>query len=87
MSKLIYVPLEHIEGRYTVHMDRDITNYLEDNGIEYLKILPTEKSADLPEGMFLNAAFTTRFKSMQMATIAALYEQNQIDDGDVFFFQ
>jgi len=86
MSKLIYVPLEHIEGRYTVHMDRDITNYLEDNGIEYLKILPIEKSADLPEGMFLNAAFTTRFKSMQIATIAALYEQNQIDDGDVFFF-
>ena len=25
---LIYVPLEHIEGRYTVHMDRDIEAYL-----------------------------------------------------------
>ena len=86
MNKVIYVPLEHIEGRYTVHMDRDITNYLEENSIEYLKVIPTEKSPDLPEGMFLNAAFTTRFKSMQMATIAALYEGNQIEDGDVFFF-
>ena len=40
MSRLIYVPLEHIEGRYTVHMDRDITNYLDEKGIDYLKIMP-----------------------------------------------
>ena len=86
MSRLIYVPLEHIEGRYTVHMDRDITNYLDEKGIDYLKIMPEAKSSDLPEGMFLNAAFTTRFKSMQMATIAALYEQDEINTGDVFFF-
>ena len=39
MSKLIYVPLEHIEGRYTVHLDRDITNYLEHNSIESLNFL------------------------------------------------
>ena len=29
MSKIIYLPLEHIESRYTVHMDRDITEYLD----------------------------------------------------------
>ena len=28
MSKIIYIPLEHIDGRYTVHMDRDIEKYL-----------------------------------------------------------
>ena len=29
MSKIIYLPLEHIESRYTAHMDRDITKYLD----------------------------------------------------------
>ena len=40
MSKLIYLPLEHIPSRYTVHMDRDITEYLEDSGKEFIKIYP-----------------------------------------------
>lgn len=86
MSKVIYVPLEHIEGRYTVHMDRDITNFLEESGIDYYKVIPLQESPPLPEGMFLNAAFTTKFKSMQMALIADMYEHNMIEDGDVFFF-
>lgn len=86
MSKLIYVPLEHIEGRYTKHLDRDITNYLEENNIDYLKIMPIDDSPPLPEGMFLNAPFTTKFKSLQMALIAELYETDQIQTGDRFFF-
>lgn len=86
MSKVIYVPLEHIEGRYTVHMDRDITNYLDESGVDYYKVIPFEDSPPLPKGMFLNAAFTTKFKSMQIALIADMYEHNMIEDGDVFFF-
>ena len=86
MSKLIHVPLEHIEGRYTVHMDRDITNYLEENNIEYIKVVPINDKPSLPEGCFLNAAFTTKFKSLQMALIAELFESGVIQDGDRFFF-
>ena len=37
MSKLIYLPLEHIPSRYTVHMDRDITEYLKNSGKEFIK--------------------------------------------------
>jgi hypothetical protein len=44
MAKLIYVPLEHIPGRYTVHMDRDIQQYLDSNNIEYVRIMPTEET-------------------------------------------
>ena len=40
MSKIIYLPLEHIESRYTVHMDRDITDYLERLGKEYIRVYP-----------------------------------------------
>lgn len=84
--KYIYVPLEHIDGRYTIHMDRDIEQHLADNDIPYVKIYPEAGESTLPEGCFLNAAYTSKFKSLQMAQIAEMYENDQIDDDDVFFF-
>jgi len=87
MGKIIYVPLEHIEGRYTVHMDRDIIEHLEHQGREYVRIYPTAAgTSTLPEGCFLNAAYTSKFKSMQMAMIAGMYERGEVHDDDVFFF-
>jgi hypothetical protein len=86
MGKLVYVPLEHIDGRYTVHMDLDIEKYLLEHEIEYVKIMPDVEPGPLPEGMFLNASFTTKFKSLQLAEIAAMYERGEIDDDTTFFF-
>ena len=86
MSRIIYVPLEHIDGRYTVHMDRDITNYFVANNIDFIKIMPDLQAAPLPEGCFLNAAFTSKFKANQLMMIADLYEQDLIRDDDRFFF-
>ena len=83
---LIYVPLEHIEGRYTVHMDRDIEAYLNAQDIEYVKVMPTTETPPLPEGQFLNAAFTSKFKAMQIAEISAMFESGKINDGDTIFF-
>ena len=34
MGKIIYLPLEHIESRYTTHMDRDISEYLEKSDLQ-----------------------------------------------------
>ena len=86
MSKLIYVPLEHIEGRYTIHMDIAIEEYLVRENIEYIKIMPTYDTPPLPEGQFLNSAFTSKFKALQMAEISDLIERGVITDGDTFFF-
>jgi len=86
MSKLIYVPLEHIEGRYTIHMDIAIEEYLNRENIEYLKIMPTYDTPPLPEGQFLNSAFTSKFKALQMAEISDLIERGVIEDGDTLFF-
>ena len=86
MSRVIYVPLEHIDGRYTVHMDRDIEAYFAENNIEYVKIMPDVEPGPLPEGMFLNAAFTSKFKSLQLAEIASMYERGEVRDTDTFFF-
>ena len=86
MSKLIYVPLEHIEGRYTIHMDAAIEEYLNRENIEYIKIMPTYDTPPLPEGQFLNSAFTSKFKALQMAEISDMVERGVITDGDTFFF-
>lgn len=86
-GKIIYVPLEHVDGRYTVHMDRDIELFLNSNNIEYIKVMPDEHvSPPPPTGQFLNSAFTSKFKSTQMAMIAELYQQGKITDDDRFFF-
>ena len=86
MSKLIYVPLEHIEGRYTIHMDAAIEEYLTRENIEYIKIMPTYDTPPLPAGQFLNSAFTSKFKALQMAEISDLIERGVIEDGDTLFF-
>ena len=87
MSKIIYVPLEHIDGRYTVHMDRDIEAYLQSSGKEYVKVMPISgESPRPPKGQFLNAPFTSKFKALQLAKIAGMYERGEINDGDKFFF-
>lgn len=83
---LIYVPLEHIEGRYTIHMDIAIEEYLMREGIEYVKVMPTYETPPLPKGQFLNSAFTSKFKALQIAEISDMIERGVITDGDTLFF-
>jgi len=86
MSKIIYLPLEHIESRYTAHMDRDITKYLENNEIEFYKIYPDIPSPKtMKAGSFLDAEFTIRFKAIQIAELARLYREDAIESGDIIW--
>ena len=67
MSKIIYLPLEHIESRYTVHMDRDILKYLDESGKEYIRVYPDIPSPQtMKAGSFLDAEFTIRFKGREL---------------------
>ena len=86
MSKIIYLPLEHIEQRYTQALDRDITEYLESNNIEHIKIYPDiPNPATIKKGSFLDAEFTIRFKAEQIAEVARLYRTDEIDSGDIIW--
>lgn len=86
-GKIIYVPLEHIDGRYTTHMDRDILAYLNDQDIPHVYIMPDKNQGPPPpQGHFLNSGFTTWFKCQQMAMIADLYQQGEVTSDDTFFF-
>ena len=37
---LVYAPLEHLDQRYTTHLDRDIREYLDRNNINYIYLEP-----------------------------------------------
>lgn len=67
MSMIIYFPLEHVEQRYTTHLDRDILKYLDDNKIPYKYLQPNTLSNEIKNGSFLDADNTVyrQFNQMQ----------------------
>ena len=84
---LIYVPLEHLDNRYTKHLDRDISYFFMINDIDYIKIFPDIPSpTNFKSGSFLDSEFTIQFKSAQMQKIAKLYRDDVIKSGDTLFF-
>jgi glycosyltransferase involved in cell wall biosynthesis len=86
MKKLIYVPLEHIDQRYTIHLDNDIELYLNKNNVNYIKIKPPLIEKRDLKGMFLDASGTIKTKSKQINEIAELYDKGLIDNDTTFFF-
>ena len=84
---IFYLPLEHIDMRYTTHMDRDIEAHLNESGKEYVKINPIINGIDSkpPVGQFLNSAFTTAYKSMQIAKLAEYFYSGEITSEDTIF--
>lgn len=81
---IYYFPLERIDMRYTAFLDDVIMEYLNANLKDFIAIRPGIVSGALPEGMFLDAGFTTRWKSLQISTIANIYKN--VTDDDVLFF-
>ena len=80
------MPLEHLDKRYTTHLDRDIENFLKKHKVDYVKIYPQIEETEIKHGSFLDAAKTTEFKSKQLAILSKYYQTGQISDFDVIFF-
>ena len=82
-----YFPLEHLEQRYTTHLDSAILEYLNQSNIAYRRYYPEmygrEKAAP-PKGCFLNAKGTIEFKMRQIAELAQNWDW--VKDGDILFF-
>jgi glycosyltransferase involved in cell wall biosynthesis len=86
MDNLVYIPIEHIDQRYTIHLDNDIENYLNKNNISYIKVNTPKLNPKPLNGMFLDASSTIQTKSHQLKEIAKLYESGVITDSTTFFF-
>jgi hypothetical protein len=81
-----YVPLEHLEGRYTTHLDESIRSHLKSMEADYTIIYPNmngRESQPPPKGYFLNAPATIEFKALQIATLAQRW--SEVRDGDIIF--
>lgn len=63
---MIYLPLEHIEQRYTTHLDRDILDYLQRKEKQYIYLEPKVLSHEIKHGSFLDADNTIYRQFYQM---------------------
>lgn len=84
-----YFPLEHLEQRYTAHLDKQIIAHLKKSEMQFKRYYPEmegrERTPPKP-GFFLNAAATCEFKARQLAMLAKSYSDNSIRSGDILFF-
>ena len=86
MKKIIYVPLEHLDKRYTKLMDIQILNILDINKYNYTRVYGKELTNKIETGFFLDAIGTNYFKASQVMKIMKMFRDGKIKDGDVFFF-
>lgn len=77
--KVIYIPLEDIESRYTVMMNSAIRPHID---IELYPKVKIDKV--IKRGQFLDIVNTCKFKAAQLQMIAELFDENKVEDGDVF---
>jgi glycosyltransferase involved in cell wall biosynthesis len=86
MSKIIWVPLEQIDTRYTKLSRIWFTQELEKQGIPYIVVEGKELSSVIGnKSSFLNTYSTIHYKSSQIEQIAEMFNQpGKIEDGDVF---
>lgn len=84
---MIYLPLEHIEQRYTTHLDRDIREYLDRKGIKYTYIEPKTPTASqkIECGSFLDANATCYRQFYQMQRLIELLMSGEVKKDETLF--
>ena len=82
---MIYLPLEHIEQRYTSHLDRDIVNYLERKKIDYSYLLPRVFSNQIKHGSFLDADNTVYRQFYQFQNLIEGLVTGRFDPNETLF--
>lgn len=84
-----YLPLEHVEGRYTGHLDLSISEYLERSGRVVKRVHPArrpDRPSPRPQpGMFLDAGYTIEWKAMQVRMMVQHITQGDVRSGDILW--
>lgn len=86
MAKIIYIPLEHLDKRYTILMDKQIIKTLDENKFSYVRIYGKELTQSIETGFFLDAIGTNFFKFSQLMQVMEMFKNGEIKNGDIFFF-
>lgn len=84
---LIYAPIEHLDIRYTKHLDRDILYFLNKKKIKYHYLDPKtiESNLEIKNGSFLDADDTLFRQFNQFANFIELLKKGLIPKGSTFF--
>jgi len=82
---LFYLPLEHLEERYTELMDEQILKALDNHNVEYKRIYGAELTDKIETGAFLDSEGTNFFKFSQLQQICEEFKNGNVKDGDKFF--
>src|SRR3972149_295084 len=83
---IFYLPLEPLDKRYTVGMDRLIDEEFKSRGFRCATIHGHPVTQETETGAFLDANSTSHFKFTQLAVVAQLFQKKAVKNGDVFFF-
>lgn len=86
MPKIHYVPLEHLDKRYTKIMDQQLEREFIKQWKEYEKVLWELLTTEIENGAFLDSEWTNYYKFTQLQNICKLFREWKVENGDVFFF-
>lgn len=85
--KLIHIPLELLEERYSKQWFNWFEDEFSKQGVCYTSVLPRSGlNAKIEIGEFLDVIKTNQFKAEQLQCITKLFKNNVIDHNTVFLF-
>ena len=78
--KIVYLPLEHLEERYTPMFNSEIKKYSD----HYIYPERFDLSDKIETGQFLDVNKTMVFKALQLEIVARMFLNNEIKNGFIF---
>lgn len=82
---LVYAPLEHLDSRYTTHLDRDILNYLNSQNIDYKYLEPKTLTTGIKNGSFLDSDNTIYRQLHQFNEFISLLLKGKVPKDCILF--
>jgi len=86
LNRLIYVPLEDLEMRYTSLQNKLTKSAFRKAGFKIIEVKGQPLSNEIKTGAFLDSNSTTHFKATQIAEMARMFNSNKIKNNDIFYF-
>jgi len=86
MKRIIAVPIESLEERYSANWARWFPREFERLGVDFITINPRPLTDKINVGSFLDVIGTNYYKSMQTVYICWLIRSDKITNDDIFFF-
>ena len=84
--KIIQVPIEPIESRYSVDWCDWFNQTIRLHSINHVNVTANPLTKDIETGSFLDVYGTNYYKSQQAQKIAQMLYNNEIKDDDIFLF-